>query len=287
MMLSEGAGPDGVVARSRAGCSAASTTSRAEGRHRRRPPREFRFPARSTSNALALDWSRRCAPWPSTRGVSVARRSRSPGCCYQPVVSTVIVGAKRADQLADNLAASEVELTADDMAELDEARRPAAGIPGLDVRDAGCQPRRVSRAVARSDRSTPKPADDLTGCSAAASILRIRRTGGSRCSRCWRWALDEAWWLVSPAIRSSRARAWRRSPRACRSAQAMARRAAGPRHRDRARAGHVATPPTRCVRSKRLVSAAPVRVADGCGQSRAVSSVEELAARSHARCRLR
>ena len=39
---------------------------------------------------------------------------------YQPVVSTVIVGAKRADQLADNLAACEIELTAAEMAELEQ-----------------------------------------------------------------------------------------------------------------------------------------------------------------------
>src|SRR3990170_8004754 len=38
---------------------------------------------------------------------------------HREVVSTVIVGARRADQLAENLAASEVELTGDELARLD------------------------------------------------------------------------------------------------------------------------------------------------------------------------
>ncbi|OYW47182.1 MAG: aldo/keto reductase [Sphingomonadales bacterium 32-68-7] len=54
----------------------------------------------------------------AARGVSVAQIALA-WLLYRPVVSTVIVGAKRADQLADNIAACEVELTADDLAELD------------------------------------------------------------------------------------------------------------------------------------------------------------------------
>jgi len=49
---------------------------------------------------------------------------------YQPAVSTVIVGAKRADQLADNIAASEVELSAAEMAELDKLSALPAEYPG-------------------------------------------------------------------------------------------------------------------------------------------------------------
>jgi aryl-alcohol dehydrogenase-like predicted oxidoreductase len=51
------------------------------------------------------------------RDVSVAQIALA-WLLYQPVVSTVIVGAKRADQLADNLASCEVELTAAEMDEL-------------------------------------------------------------------------------------------------------------------------------------------------------------------------
>lgn len=37
----------------------------------------------------------------------------------QPVVSTVLIGAKRVDQLQDNLRATEIRLDAEDMATLD------------------------------------------------------------------------------------------------------------------------------------------------------------------------
>ena len=49
---------------------------------------------------------------------------------YQPVVSTVIVGAKRADQLADNLAACDIELTAAEMAELAKLSELPSEYPG-------------------------------------------------------------------------------------------------------------------------------------------------------------
>ncbi len=42
---------------------------------------------------------------------------------HQPVVSSVIVGAKRADQLAQNLAASEIELSGEELAALDAIGR--------------------------------------------------------------------------------------------------------------------------------------------------------------------
>ena len=49
---------------------------------------------------------------------------------YQPAVSTVIVGAKRADQLADNLAACDIELTATEMAELSKLSELPREYPG-------------------------------------------------------------------------------------------------------------------------------------------------------------
>jgi aryl-alcohol dehydrogenase-like predicted oxidoreductase len=56
------------------------------------------------------------------RGVSVAQIALA-WLLYQPVVTTVIVGAKRADQLADNIASTKVELS---RAELDELGRLSA-----------------------------------------------------------------------------------------------------------------------------------------------------------------
>jgi aryl-alcohol dehydrogenase-like predicted oxidoreductase len=49
---------------------------------------------------------------------------------YQEVVSTVIVGAKRADQLAENLAASDIELTANELAQLKELSALPREYPG-------------------------------------------------------------------------------------------------------------------------------------------------------------
>lgn len=63
------------------------------------------------------------------RGVSVARIALA-WLLYQPVVSTVIVGAKRADQLADNIAACDIELTAEELAELDRLSALPREYPG-------------------------------------------------------------------------------------------------------------------------------------------------------------
>ena len=49
---------------------------------------------------------------------------------YQPTVSTVIVGAKRADQLADNIGACDVTLSADDMAQLEALSALPREYPG-------------------------------------------------------------------------------------------------------------------------------------------------------------
>jgi hypothetical protein len=54
----------------------------------------------------------------AAKGASVAQVALA-WLLYQPVVSTVIVGAKRADQLADNIAACDVSLTAAEIAQLD------------------------------------------------------------------------------------------------------------------------------------------------------------------------
>jgi len=63
------------------------------------------------------------------RGVSVAQIALA-WLLYQPVVSTVIVGAKRADQLADNIAACDVELEAGEYAELDRLSALPREYPG-------------------------------------------------------------------------------------------------------------------------------------------------------------
>lgn len=63
------------------------------------------------------------------RGVSVARVALAY-VLAKPWVSTVIIGAKTTEQLDDNLAAVELELTAEELAALDEASALAPEYPG-------------------------------------------------------------------------------------------------------------------------------------------------------------
>ena len=48
----------------------------------------------------------------------------------QPQVTSVIIGAKRPEQLADNIAAAQVTLSADELKQLDEVSRLPAEYPG-------------------------------------------------------------------------------------------------------------------------------------------------------------
>ena len=68
-------------------------------------------------------------PMAEKRGVSVAQIAIA-WLLYQPVVSTVIVGAKRADQLADNIASTEVELEAGELEQLDKLSALPREYPG-------------------------------------------------------------------------------------------------------------------------------------------------------------
>ena len=68
-------------------------------------------------------------PIADAHGVSVARIALA-WLLHQEVVTSVIVGAKRPDQLADNLAAIDVRLSEDDLAALDAASALPAEYPG-------------------------------------------------------------------------------------------------------------------------------------------------------------
>ena len=63
------------------------------------------------------------------KGVSVAQIALA-WLLHQPQVTSVIVGAKRAEQLADNLAAVDVKLSADELAKIGDASRLPAEYPG-------------------------------------------------------------------------------------------------------------------------------------------------------------
>ena len=63
------------------------------------------------------------------KGASVAQVALA-WLLHQPVVTSVIVGAKRVEQLVDNLGAVEVELSAEDLAALDAVTALPAEYPG-------------------------------------------------------------------------------------------------------------------------------------------------------------
>jgi aryl-alcohol dehydrogenase-like predicted oxidoreductase len=68
-------------------------------------------------------------PMADERGVSVAQIAIA-WLLHQPVVTSVIIGAKRAEQLIDNIAATEVVLSSDELANLEAASRLPAEYPG-------------------------------------------------------------------------------------------------------------------------------------------------------------
>jgi aryl-alcohol dehydrogenase-like predicted oxidoreductase len=68
-------------------------------------------------------------PIAEAHGVSVAQIALA-WLLHQPVVSSVIVGAKRPDQLSDNLAATEVRLSDEDLKALGDASALPAEYPG-------------------------------------------------------------------------------------------------------------------------------------------------------------
>jgi aryl-alcohol dehydrogenase-like predicted oxidoreductase len=78
---------------------------------------------------LAFDLVEAMRPMAEERGVSVAAIAIA-WLLHQEVVSTVIVGARRAEQLGENLAASDVELTGDELSQLDALGAPEPEYPG-------------------------------------------------------------------------------------------------------------------------------------------------------------
>lgn len=87
----------------------------------------FDFPPLDKNRAFgAIEVMRGMA---KARGCSVAQVALA-WLLHQPVVTSVIVGAKRVDQLADNIGATEVDLTPEDLAALDQATALPKEYPG-------------------------------------------------------------------------------------------------------------------------------------------------------------
>ena len=90
-------------------------------------------------------------PIAEAHGVSVAQVALA-WLLHQPVVTSVIIGAKRAEQLADNLAATQLELDADELARLDAVSRLPAEYPGWMFERQGAY-RRTQLAGVRQPRA--------------------------------------------------------------------------------------------------------------------------------------
>ncbi|PAU76116.1 aldo/keto reductase [Halomonas salipaludis] len=88
---------------------------------------EFDFPPVEKTRAYdCVDVMRGIA---ETKGISVAQVALA-WLLHQPAVTSVIVGAKRLDQLDDNIAAAQVTLSNDELAELDRISQLPPEYPG-------------------------------------------------------------------------------------------------------------------------------------------------------------
>lgn len=88
---------------------------------------KFDFPP--VDKARAFDCIDVMRPIAEARGVSVAQVALA-WLLHQPQVTSVIVGAKRPEQLADNLSAAQVALSDDDLRAIDAVSRLPAEYPG-------------------------------------------------------------------------------------------------------------------------------------------------------------
>lgn len=88
---------------------------------------EFDFPPVNKDRAFdCVDVMRTIA---DSKGVSVAQIALA-WLLHQPVVSSVIIGAKRQEQLDDNLAATAIRLSADELQQLDAVSALPREYPG-------------------------------------------------------------------------------------------------------------------------------------------------------------
>ncbi len=83
------------------------------------------------------------------RGVSVARIALA-WLLHQPAVTSVIVGARKAEQLADNIGAADISLTADELATLDAVSALPGEYPGWMLERQGGARRKQLADAARS-----------------------------------------------------------------------------------------------------------------------------------------
>lgn len=88
---------------------------------------KFDFPP--VNKELAFDIIDKLRPMAEAKGSNVASLALA-WLLHQPVVSTVIIGAKNMEQLDDNLKAVDVQFTPEELKELDEVSKLAPEYPG-------------------------------------------------------------------------------------------------------------------------------------------------------------
>ncbi len=109
---------------------------------------QFDFPP--VDKARAWDCVDAMRPIAESHGVSVAQVALA-WLLHQPQVTSVIVGAKRPEQLADNMAATKVVLSAAELTQLDAASRLPAEYPGWMLeRQGGNRRKQIAEAIGRS-----------------------------------------------------------------------------------------------------------------------------------------
>ncbi|MEO8123353.1 MAG: aldo/keto reductase [Burkholderiales bacterium] len=93
-------------------------------------------------------------PIAAAHGVSVAQIALA-WLLHQPQVTSVIIGAKRSEQLADNLASTEVRLGADELQRLDEVSRLPPEYPGwMFERQGDTRRKQIAEATQRAPAAT-------------------------------------------------------------------------------------------------------------------------------------
>ena len=116
-------------------------------------------------------------PIAQANGVSMAQIALA-WLLHQPHVTSVIIGAKRVDQLADNLGATQVVLSADELANLDEVSRlPAEYL-------AGCSNVKVRLAASNCSRRDECEGDPFVRIE-LASDLHLEFLEGMSSKPCW------------------------------------------------------------------------------------------------------
>jgi aryl-alcohol dehydrogenase-like predicted oxidoreductase len=88
-------------------------------------------------------------PMAEQRGVSVAQIALA-WLLHQKVVSSVIIGAKRLDQLDDNIAATNVELTVEELDTLAAVSALPREYPGWMFEMQGARAKQLAQAAARA-----------------------------------------------------------------------------------------------------------------------------------------